>query len=194
MQDGYDSLQAFSEAQDVQLNYNEDGQLVDRGDDRTGAEAIMALLTDDWHFPVVESEGGLDPNDPLVNTASEYMYQMATIVYHTLHGEQTVVLTEGDIARAIERALAADGTYNGAVRPTRSGAEPASLHLRVDGRYWTEFDRSTRSTARPVRWHGPARHTHWSPSSASAPSPTAAPDAGTRHRRPARRPGRGLHR
>ena len=36
----------------------------------------------------------LNPDDPLVNTATEYMYQMATIAYHTLHGEQNVVLTE----------------------------------------------------------------------------------------------------
>ena len=59
------------------LEYNEDGQLVDRGETE-GAEAIMSL-EDEWKYPVVESE--LDPADPLVNTASEYMYQMATIAY-----------------------------------------------------------------------------------------------------------------
>ena len=32
VQDGYDSLQAFSEQQNVTLSYNEDGQLVDRGE------------------------------------------------------------------------------------------------------------------------------------------------------------------
>ena len=52
----------------------------------------MRLLTEDWGYPVVESE--LDPNDPLVNTASEYMYQMAVIGYHVLHGNHEVVLTE----------------------------------------------------------------------------------------------------
>ena len=31
VQDGYGSLEAFSEDQDVQLSYNEDGQLTDRG-------------------------------------------------------------------------------------------------------------------------------------------------------------------
>ena len=31
VQEGYDSLQAFSEAQNVELTYNEDGQLIDRG-------------------------------------------------------------------------------------------------------------------------------------------------------------------
>ena len=41
---------------------------------------------------MVESE--LDPNDPLVNTASEYMCQMAVIGYHVLHGNHEVVLTE----------------------------------------------------------------------------------------------------
>ena len=34
----------------------------------------------------------LNPNDPLVNTASEYMVQMATIAHHTLDSVQTVVL------------------------------------------------------------------------------------------------------
>ena len=91
VQDGYDSLQAFSAAQNVTLTYNEQGQLTDRGE-TAEADAIMALLTDDWQYPVVKSD--LDPNDPLVNTASEYMYQMATIAYHTLHGTQTVVLDE----------------------------------------------------------------------------------------------------
>ena len=43
VQDGYDSLQAFSEQQNVQLNYDENGQLTDRGTTE-GAEAIMALL------------------------------------------------------------------------------------------------------------------------------------------------------
>ncbi|MEX0709980.1 MAG: hypothetical protein WD116_02120, partial [Chloroflexota bacterium] len=79
-QEGYRSLNAFSAAQDVQLAYNEEGQLVDRGE-AEGAQAIMALLTDDWGYPVVGAE--LDPNDPVVNTASEYMFQMATIAYHT---------------------------------------------------------------------------------------------------------------
>src|ERR687891_71875 len=72
VQEGQASLKAFSAAQGVELSYNEDGQLVDRGE-TAGAEAIMALLTDEWGYPVVQGE--LDPNDPLVNTASEYMYQ-----------------------------------------------------------------------------------------------------------------------
>ncbi len=113
VQGGYDSLQAFSQAQNVELTYNEDGQLVDRGTVE-GAQAIMSLLKDDWNFPVVNSD--MDPNDPLVNSASEYMYQMATISFHTLNGTQVVVLTADDIAKAIEsEQLDADGTYNGVV-------------------------------------------------------------------------------
>ena len=74
VQDGYGSLQAFSEAQNVTLSYNEDGQLIDRGTTE-GADAIMSLLVDDWQYPVVES--AFDANDPLVNTASEYMFHAA---------------------------------------------------------------------------------------------------------------------
>ncbi len=132
-QDGYASLQKFSEAQNVTLSYNEDGQLVDRGATE-GADAILALLTEDWGYPVVESD--LDPADPLVNTASEYMYQMATIGYHTLHGTQTVVLDE-----PVE--------YNGET------FDAGSYEFAIDGRYWTDFDRS-----HPIE--GPAREMAWS--------------------------------
>ncbi|HEX6327749.1 MAG TPA: hypothetical protein VFZ72_14350 [Jiangellaceae bacterium] len=132
VQDGYGSLQAFSEAQNVTLSYNEDGQLIDRGE-TAGAEAIMQLLAEDWNYPVVEAD--LDPNDPLVNTATEYMYQMATIAYHTLHGTQTVVLDE-----AVE--------YNGET------FEAGVYEFDVDGRYWTGFDR-----AHPIE--GPAREMAW---------------------------------
>lgn len=134
VQDGYQSLEAFSAAQDVQLSYNEDGQLTDRGTVE-GAEAIMALLTDDWGYKVIESD--FDPNDPVVNTATEYMYQMATISYHVLHGTQTVVLTE-------------DAEYNGEVFAAGTYEFP------VDGRYWTQFDRR-----HPIE--GVARGQAWSP-------------------------------
>lgn len=133
VQDGYDSLQAFSEAQDVELSYNEDGQLTDRGTTE-GADAIMATLTDDWKFPVVQ--GDLDPNDPLVNTATEYMYQMATVSYHTLHGTQTVVLAE-------------DVEYDGEVFAA------GTYEFDVGGKYWTDFDRQ-----HPLE--GPAREQAWS--------------------------------
>jgi hypothetical protein len=133
VQDGYHSLNSFSAAQNVELSYNDNGQLVDRGTTE-GAEAIMALLTDDWGYPVVESE--LDPADPVVNTASEYMFQMATIGYHILHGSQTVTLTE-----TVE--------YNGET------FEAGTYDVPVDGRYWTDFDRS-----HPL--DGPARGLAWS--------------------------------
>ncbi len=131
-QDGYDALQSFSETQNVELNYNEDGQLVDRGSTEE-AEAIMALLTEDWGYPVVESH--FDPADPLVNTASEYMYQMATIVYHVIYDTVEVELTE-----TVE--------YNGEV------FEPGVYEFDIDGRYWTDFDRM-----HPIE--GPARGMVW---------------------------------
>ena len=132
VQQGYDSLQAFSEAQNVTLSYNEDGQLTDRGTTE-GADAIMALLTDDWNYPVNNSD--FDPGDPLVNTGSEYMYQMAVINFHVMHGTQTVVLTE-------------DAEYNGEI------FEAGSYDVAVDGRYWTGFDRM-----HPL--DGPARGQAW---------------------------------
>ena len=133
VQDGYNSLQSFSEAQNVQLNYNEQGQLIDRGTTE-GADAIMVLLTEDWGYPVKESD--LDPNDPLVNTASEYMFQMATIAFHTLNGTQVVVLEE-------------DAEYNGETFTA------GTYEVAVDGRYWTGFDRM-----HPLE--GPARGQAWS--------------------------------
>lgn len=133
VQDGYTSLDQFSTAQNVTLSYNEDGDLIDRGTTE-GAEAIMSLLTDDWGFKV--NGGDLDPNDPVVNTASEFMFQMATIGYHTLHGTQTIGLTE-------------DVEYNGELFTA------GTYEFAVDGRYWTDFDRS-----HPLE--GPARSQAWS--------------------------------
>ena len=132
-QEGYKSLNAFSAAQDVQLTYNDKGQLVDRGETEE-AQAIMALLTKDWGYPVANSE--LDPKDPIVNTASEYMYQMATIAYHTLHSTVTVVLTE-------------PVDYNGKTYAA------GSYDVAIDGRYFSQLDRSD-----PLE--GPARTQAWS--------------------------------
>ena len=133
MQDGYNSLQSFSEAQNVTLSYNDQGQLIDRGTTE-GADAIMVLLTEDWGYPVNEAD--LDPSDPLVNTASEYMFQMATIAFHTLNGTQVVILAE-------------DVEYNGETFTA------GSYDVAVDGRYWTGFDRM-----HPLE--GPARGQAWS--------------------------------
>jgi hypothetical protein len=134
---GAHALQAFSAAQNVKLTYNEDGQLVDRGKTE-GAQAIMSLLTNDWGFTVDQSE--LSPNDPLVNTASEYMYQMATISYHTLHAATTVTF---------DKDVVVDGVV----------VQPAGTYDFVnDGKYWTGFDRTNpiEGAAREKVWTGTA--------------------------------------
>jgi hypothetical protein len=138
VQEGYASLNAFSAAQGVELTYNDQGQLIDRGE-TAGAQSIMALLENDWGYPVVAAE--LDPNDPIVNTGSEYMYQMATVAYHTLNGVQTVVLDED--------FTAPDGTVYTAGTP---------YEVEVDGRYWADFDRSNPIDAavRAQAWTGVA--------------------------------------
>ena len=135
-QEGATALQSFSAAQNVTLSYNDQGQLVDRGE-TAGAEAIMGLLTNDWGYTVNAAE--LNPNDPVVNTASEYMFQMATIAYHTLNGTQTVVLAEP--AEFNGETIAA-GTYE----------------VPVDGRYWTAFNRQNPIDAkvREQAWTGTA--------------------------------------
>lgn len=132
--DGQNSLQTFSEAQNVTLSYNDDGVLVDRGEP-AGAEAILSLLEDDWGYAVVDSD--LNADDPLVNTGTEYMYQMATVSYHTLNGTNTVVLDE-----PVE--------YNGETFAA------GTYEVETDGKYWTDFDRS-----HPLE--GPAREMAWSP-------------------------------
>jgi hypothetical protein len=136
-QEGARSLAAFSAAQNVTLTYNDQGQLVDRGE-TAEAQEIMALLKTDWGYPVVAAD--LDPNDPVVNTASEYMYQMATIAYHTLHGTQTVVLDKDVTAQ--------DGTVYKA----------GTYEFPVDGRYWTAFNRQNpiEAKAREQAWTGTA--------------------------------------
>jgi hypothetical protein len=136
-QEGATALAAFSAAQNVKLTYNDQGQLTDRGTTE-GAAPIMSLLTDDWGYAVNTAE--LNPNDPVVNTASEYMYQMATIAYHTLHGTQTVVLDETVTTDAGEVFQA--GTYE----------------VPVEGRYWSGFDRTNPIDAkvREQAWTGTA--------------------------------------
>jgi hypothetical protein len=134
---GSQALQAFSAAQNVNLTYNEAGQLTSGGTTED-ADKIMGLLTNDWGYSVDKSE--LNPNDPLVNTASEYMFQMATISYHTLHGATTVTFPEDVIkdGAVIQKA----GTYD----------------FQNDGKYWTGFDRSNpiEGAAREKIWTGTA--------------------------------------
>ena len=138
VQEGQRSLNAFSAAQGVTLTYNDQGQLTDRGTTE-GSAPIMAMLVNDWGYPVQSAE--LNPNDPTVNTASEYMYQMATVAYHTLHGTQTVVLDED--------FTATDGTVYTAGTP---------YEIPVDGRYWAAFDRTNPIDAavREQAWTGTA--------------------------------------
>ncbi|HEX9889974.1 MAG TPA: hypothetical protein VGA69_10880 [Nitriliruptorales bacterium] len=130
--EGLASLDAVYEAQGVELSYNEDGLLVDRGTTE-GAESIMSLLVDDWKFPV--NQAHFDAGDPLVNTPTELMYQYATITYHVLHGTQAVTLAD-------------DVEFDGEVFPA------GTYEFEVDGRYWTDFNRQ-----HPIE--GPARELAW---------------------------------
>lgn len=136
-QEGAASLQAFSAAQDVKLSYNDAGQLTDRGDPAQ-AEKIISLLTDDWGYSVVPGE--LDPNDPVVNTASEYMYQMAAIAYHTLNSTQTVAVADH-------------------VDYKDQHFMPGEYEFAVAGRYWSQFDRQNpvEGKARELAWTGTAQ-------------------------------------
>lgn len=156
VQDGYGSLQSFSEAQNVELSYNDDGDLIDRGTVE-GAQAIRSLLVDDWGFPVVESD--LDPNNPLVNSATEYMFQMATIAFHTLNGTQTVELTAADLTDN-DGVVASEFDCNGTLVavPDPFPADGVSCDFEVGGRYWTGFDRSdpVQGAARDMAWSGTA--------------------------------------
>ena len=156
VQGGYNSLQSFSEVQNVELSYDEDGNLVDRGTVE-GAEAIMSLLEDDWGFPVVDSD--ISADDPLVNTASEYMFQMATISYHVLNGTQMVTLTEADLTDE-EGNVATEYTCNGETIAVSSPfpEEGVTCEFEVGGRYWTGFDRSdpVQAQARDMAWSGTA--------------------------------------
>jgi hypothetical protein len=134
---GSQALQAFSAAQNVKLTYNEAGQLISGGGTED-ADKIMSLLTNDWGYTVDKSE--LNPNDPLVNTASEYMFQMATISYHTLNATTTVTFPEDVIkdGTVIQKA----GTYD----------------FVNDGKYWTGFNRANpiEGAAREKIWTGTA--------------------------------------
>lgn len=144
VQDGYDSLQAFSAAQNVTLSYNDAGELVDRGDPAQ-AEAILTMLEESWGYPVVRSD--LDPNDPLVNSGTEYMYQMAVVGYHVMHGTQGITLTEGV---EYNGEFFAAGDYEVPINEIGSDERLAAGF----GGYWTDFDRR-----HPLE--GPARAAAW---------------------------------
>ena len=159
-QDGSNALQGFSDAQNVRLSYNDDGDLIDRGSTE-GAEAILTLLGDEWGWPI--DYGELNPDDPVTNTATEYMYQMATIAHHTLTGTQTVILAE---------TREWDGDGDGTISPdatTYTGGEwdpstvgedaifmPGTYTVPVANRYWTGFNRMhpLDGPARELAWNG----------------------------------------
>ena len=134
---GSQALQAFSAAQNVKLTYNEAGQLTSGGGTED-ADKIMSLLANDWGYTVDKSE--LNPNDPLVNTASEYMFQMAMISYHTLHGATTVTIPADVVKDGVVVQKA--GTYD----------------FVNDGKYWTGFNRADpiQGAAREKIWTGTA--------------------------------------
>jgi len=160
VQSGTDALESFSAAQNVTLSYNDDGELTDRGTTE-GADEILKLLGETWGWSIADGE--LDPKDAVVNTATEYMYQMATIGQHTLHGTQTVVLTErvewdGDG----EEGMSPDATVytGGEWDPTTMGEDaiflPGTYQVPVNERYWTAFNRShpLDGPARAQAWNG----------------------------------------
>lgn len=108
--DGLESAQAMYEAQGVTLPYNENGQLVDGGTPE-GAQKIMDLLEKDFKYPV--NHDNFDPNDPLVNTRDELMYEYATITYHVLHTSVPVTLTASDVPITYRDVTYTEaGTYN----------------------------------------------------------------------------------
>jgi hypothetical protein len=120
---GLDSAQAMYKAQNVTLSYNDNDELIDRGTPEA-AQAIMSLLEDSWAYPVNHSN--FDPNDPLINTRDELMFQFATLTQHILIGERAVTLTEADVP--IE--------YRGVTY-----TEPGTYSIQVNG-YFRDFNRN----------------------------------------------------
>ncbi len=121
--DGLDSAQAVYEQQDVSLSYDEQGRLLDRGTPE-GAQAIMAMLRDEWQYPI--DQDNFDPDDPLINTRDELMYQYAVITWHVLHGTAAVTLTQEQVPI----------TYRGVTY-----SEPGTYDIEV-GAYYAELDRT----------------------------------------------------
>ncbi len=121
--DGLDSAQAVYEQQGVTLSYDEQGRLLDRGTPE-GAQAILAMLRDEWNYPI--DHDNLDPDDPLVNTRDELMYQYAVITWHVLHGTAAVTLTEEHVPIS----------YRGVAY-----TEPGTYDIEV-GAYYAQLDRT----------------------------------------------------
>lgn len=130
---GAKSLAAFSAAQNVKLSYNEQGQLLDHGDAAAG-QKILGLLKNDWGYTINAAD--LDPNDPVVNTATEYMVQMATISTHTL--DSTVKVTIPEDTKGADGSVIKAGTYD----------------VPINGRYYSAFKYNDpiESAARTQAW------------------------------------------
>ena len=129
--EGTRALNAFSAAQGVKLAYNDQGQLLDHGD-AAAAAGIMDLLTKDWGYTT--NPGDFNPADPIVNTPSEYMYQMATISEHVL---SSTVTLPNDVKDADGNVIATAGTK-----------------VPVDGRYYAGFNNQNpiESATRGAAW------------------------------------------
>lgn len=121
--DGLDSAQAMYEEQGVTLSYNDEGQLVDRGS-TAGAQRILDLLEKDFRYPV--NRDNLDPDDPVVNTRDELMYEYATITYHVLNTSVPVTLKASDVPI----------TYRGV-----SYNEPGTYNITLE-KYYAHLDRT----------------------------------------------------
>ena len=137
---GADALNAYATAENVTLTYDKDGNYTSHGDAKMGA-AILDMLENDWKYPVNKAE--LDPKDPLVNTGSEYMLQMATVSYHVLYGKTDVVLPKDS----------KDVTYDG--KTYHAGD---TVHFVNDGKYWANFDTTdpVQAAARGQLWSATA--------------------------------------
>jgi hypothetical protein len=134
---GMNALQAFSQAQAVKLSYNDQGQITDHGS-TDSAQQILDLVTKDWGYSLNMAD--LTPNDPVVNTASEYMFEMGAISHHTLTGKTTVVLA-ADVT-------AGDGTV----------VKAGTYEYQNEGKYYSQFDRTNpiEGAARGQLWSGTA--------------------------------------
>lgn len=108
--DGLASAQAIYAEEGVRLSYNAEGKLIDRGTPE-GAQKILDMLETDWKYPVKASN--FDPNDPVINTRDELMYQYATITYHVLHTTVAVKLAAADVPITYRGVTYNEaGTYN----------------------------------------------------------------------------------
>ena len=137
-QQGAHALQTFSAAQNVKLSYNDQGQLLDRGE-TAGADKIMSLLVNDWGF--AGRQGRAQPERP----ARQHRQRV-----HVPDGRHQL----SHPARRHDRHLPR-GCHR---RRQRSSRRPAPTTSRTTARYWTGFDRTNpiEGAAREKIWTGTA--------------------------------------